>query len=547
MLIAAARQDAGLTQRELADRIGASLWDVDRIERGEGDAAPHLAAIAAATGSSVERLDTLPRRALEGANGTRTVVEEPEAGEGSAPRAMWVRNVILGSIVLLVVVRFLAEDLGVVPTATKLVDVPIFFALLLLAAIASRGGSPTTRGVRYGVPALLFFAVATVSVVVNSRRIEIAPTLLFLYGFLSPIAVFYAVRQIWPTGQALALSRVLVGLACVQFVAVLFIDLPEYLDTKDPDLVSGTFGENAYQLVFFLLMSAALVVGILTTERRRLVARVAPVFFACVIGTLLLAQYRAILLTAALTMVLIAAVVGLVRARGAIAGVMVAATFAVGISVIPSVLPELKLEDTVETLTGNPGSYVSQRLEAGGDVPNLYTEMPHTIAVGSGPGTFSSRAWETFSEGSGKSSASLGVALPFAGAQGYRTDVSDKYTIPRLKNQEVVEGSNALTTPLSSYFALLAEVGIVGFVLMVALYGRALFDSLRMTFKALSRAPDGDPLPGLLLASAAGFFVIIQMGILENWWEVTRLTFILWILFAVATKEYEARYETPAR
>jgi hypothetical protein len=31
------------------------------------------------------------------------------------------------------------------------------------------------------------------------------------------------------------------------------------------------------------------------------------------------------------------------------------------------------------------------------------------------------------------------------------------------------------------------------------------------------------------------------MGLLENWLEVTRLTFIAWALLAIVTKEFDAR------
>jgi hypothetical protein len=37
-------------------------------------------------------------------------------------------------------------------------------------------------------------------------------------------------------------------------------------------------------------------------------------------------------------------------------------------------------------------------------------------------------------------------------------------------------------------------------------------------------------------------FVLLQMGFLENWLEVARVTFPTWILLAVATKEFRARY-----
>lgn len=543
--IATARQTAGLSQRELAERIGVPLWAVDRFERGDGNPAPHLDAIAAATGQTADRLawelDSTPAYLATEEAGSDSSEDSPPAPDeetGSSPAGQWVRNVILGSIVLLVTIRFFAEDIGVLPRSVKLVDVPILLGLLVLYWLAPRAHQPSARSFRYLLPAILFLAVCVASALLHPGRTEPGPTLLFTYGFLAPIAIFHIVRTLWPAGQARAFSKLLVALACIELAVVLCLDLPEYLGSKDPDVVSGTFGENAYQLVFYMLMCTALVATIATVERKRLAARLAPLFFAATAGTILLAQYRAILLTAALTVVLVAALLGLVRTRGAIAGVFVALTFAVGISVVPSVFPELKIQRTVDTLSGSPGSYVSGRLEAGSDIVDLYTDEPSSIMLGAGPGTFNSRAWRTYYSPDESGNA---LRVPFL-VSFNNTDIGAKYTIPRLRSQEAVEGSFAITKPYASYYALLAEVGLLGFVLMVAIYGRALVDSTRMSLKALRSAPDGDPLPGLMLASTAGFFVIIQMAILENWWEVTRLTFILWTVFAVATKEFEARY-----
>jgi hypothetical protein len=50
-------------------------------------------------------------------------------------------------------------------------------------------------------------------------------------------------------------------------------------------------------------------------------------------------------------------------------------------------------------------------------------------------------------------------------------------------------------------------------------------------------------LPALAVASVVAFTVLLQMGLLANWFEVTRLTFIAWILLAVTSKELSARRE----
>jgi hypothetical protein len=62
-----------------------------------------------------------------------------------------------------------------------------------------------------------------------------------------------------------------------------------------------------------------------------------------------------------------------------------------------------------------------------------------------------------------------------------------------------------------------------------------------MTAQSLRRPARRDPLPALLLASTVAFTVLLQMAFLENWLEVTRVTFLAWILLAVGSKEFDAR------
>jgi transcriptional regulator with XRE-family HTH domain len=54
--IGQARREAGLTQYELAERIGATLWQVVKVEDGDVDGTPMLPKIAGATGWSIEAL-----------------------------------------------------------------------------------------------------------------------------------------------------------------------------------------------------------------------------------------------------------------------------------------------------------------------------------------------------------------------------------------------------------------------------------------------------------------------------------------------------------
>jgi transcriptional regulator with XRE-family HTH domain len=554
--VARARQEAGLSQKELAAVLDASLWRVEQIESGGEDPGGYLPKIAAQTGKDEQWF-------TEAATAPQETVDEAEDGEvgvasgkpGDAVRAAatlparsplprsFRRDVVFAAIALLVVSRFFTEVIHILPRATKLVDIPV---LVLLAALALT--LPTSRveeekgGFPYFALGALFLVIALFSALANLGRLAPGPTLVFLYGFLAPIGVYYAVYRLWPPGSARSLSRLLVGLAALQFVVVAFIDLPRFLSTRNPDVMTGTFGENGYQLVFFLLVTAAMVAGVYTFERRRLTARLAPFFFLATLITIILVQYRALLLTIALTVLLIATLLGFIRLRGAVAAVLIAVTFGLSLSYLSAQFPVLKYSETVGTLVNDPGLYISKRASVVVPVAKLFNDDPLFSVTGTGPGTFSSRAWYVYQPAS-RTQKALGVNP--GGSQGYQTDVATKYVTPRLradKTAQSVGGSYSVTSPLSSYTSLLAEVGIFGFLAIMSIYYGALFYALRMTIRSLRRPSRGDPLPGLLLGCTAGFFVLLQMGILDNWLEVTRLTFILWALMAVATKEFSVRY-----
>lgn len=539
--ISTARRDAGLTQRELADRIGTSLWAIDELEHGRLDSGSYAAAIESATSKpSGWLLEPDP-----------SITELPSRTERSAvsdeltKTETFDRNLVLGVFVIILTVRFFTTSIPLIPIGGNFIDV--FLWPILLAVVALRPVDRTRSGLqtsRYFLPAVLFAGLCAVSVVVNVSRVAPAPALLFLYGFLGPLLFYYATYRLWPTGQALALSKTIVALGVLQFIAIGFVDLPKFIESGNPDDVAGTFGGNAYQLVFFLLVFAALLAGIATFERGRPAALLALPLFVLTFVVIFLAQYRALLLFTALTVLLVGFMLSLARGRGFAIGAVIVIASIGALGYVSAKYPKFKFAPTIEAVRENPTLFITARLDPGRDVLSLYADNPLFIVSGTGPGTYSSRAWRTFAE-VGKASAAEGAAQPYAtaltGGQAYHTDVSDRYVLPRWQSAPVVLGSHAVTQPFSSYIALLAEVGVLGFLLMVVLYVRGLFGAGRIAHKTMRSTAGDDPLPALALATTVAFFLLLQMGFLENWWEVARATVPTWMMLAICTKEFVAR------
>jgi transcriptional regulator with XRE-family HTH domain len=551
--IAQARRNAGLTQKDLALRLGVSLWTVESLERGGAAAPRHLEAIAEATKTAESWLrgdgsdhspladgDEPGARAV--ADSATTVEERPAPRTDDAGG----RTIVLGSLAALILIRFFTEVVHVLPRAANFVDVPIFALLVIAAGRRPRSVTEEAgRSPKFLVGGLLVLAVCAVSVVANPGRVAVGPALLFVYGFLAPLGVYYAVYRLWPVGQALSLSRLVVALGIIELVVVAAIDLPEFLSDQNPDTITGTFGENAYQLVFFLLLFACVVAGVFTFERQRWVARFAPVLLVAILTVIFLAQYRALLLTTALTILAIGASLGSVRARGILVGGVVVIAFLGTLSFVAKQFPVLKFADTLQTFQADPAFYVSKRLTAAKNAVRLLSDQPRFILTGSGPGTYSSRAWQTFALSNSKSRSNVAgkYVLALTGGKLYDTDVSDKYTRPSINNAQSVTGSTALSSPFSSYTSLLGEVGLIGAGVMVAMYLMALVQAGRMAITALRRPRPGDPLTALAFGSAAAFYLLVQLAFLDNWLEVTRITFFSWALLAITTKEFSARYD----
>lgn len=533
-----ARRAAGLTEKALADRLGVSLLEIERLEKGEVDPSPYAEALEEHTGRPLSsfRSDWVVERLREW-----PAEEEGAGADLISPAERTGERLVLGAIAVLVLVRFFTEVVPVVPRAVNFIDIPIV-AVLAVAALFHPSVQQSNDSLSRWVPTLgfVFLALSAVAAIANPSRVDIAPALVFVYGILSPLLVYGAVRRLWPVGRALAASRLLVALGVVQLLVVLTIDIPRFAAGNNPDDIAGTFGTNAYQLVFFLLLFVTLLAGIYANERQRAVARFVPLLIAASLATIVLAQYRGLLVTTGLALLLSAVILGGRRSRGLIAAGIAILAFMGALAFGAAHLPVLKLD---QTLNQDPVSLASQRVTVAGQVEKLYNDHPRFILTGTGPGTFSSRGWQTFalSDRSSASNVAGSYALALTGGKRYHTDVSDRYVEPLLQNDTTVAGSRAVSSPYSDYIAVAAELGLFAVVILVAIYLGAFVAALRRTLVAVRIAKRSDPLPALLLTTTIAFFALLQMGLLDNWLEVTRLTFIAWAMLAISTKELNSR------
>ena len=131
--VAAARRNRGMTQRDLAEALGVTSWTIDRIESGGADVGRYLSSIADVTQTSRDWFVG----SIEGRARDRT-------GDATLPHVGGVgKDLVLGSIVLLVTIRFFTEVVPVVPRAANFIDIPIF--LVALGVVATQPSVRTGR------------------------------------------------------------------------------------------------------------------------------------------------------------------------------------------------------------------------------------------------------------------------------------------------------------------------------------------------------------------------------------------------------------------
>lgn len=463
-----------------------------------------------------------------------------------SPRLLASHYIVLGSLTAIITVRFFSEALHAVPRAANFIDLPLLI-VAIVAAVSHRNRAPRpVHESTFFLLSALFLAITVASSLVNLGRVDVFPVLVFVYGFLGPPAFYLTTYALWEPGRARSLSRLLIGLAVIQFITIVVIDIPKFVRTRNPDVISGTFGTNAYQLVFFLLLFVALVVGIVTFEPQNRMRLLALPFIAAAFLAIFLAQYRTLLATMALTVVFVGILVGR-RQRGIMIAAAATTGFLLAFIFIVTYVPTNLFTQAVDAVRNDPTYFIDSRLGPADDVYHLYGDNWEYPLIGTGPGTYSSRAWQTFAEINSKSGSD--VAGPYVrrltGGRPYRTDVSDKYIASRFSVGlgAAKYGTYTFANPFSSYLALLAEVGIVAFAILVGIYGIALVRLIRAALFLARWAKPGDVIPALVLATATSFFVLLQIAVFGNWFETARVTVPSWILFAIVTRELIARRE----
>lgn len=451
---------------------------------------------------------------------------------------------ILGFIFTVLTARFFTETIGVLPKGLDLIDLAIIplIALLAVGAKAAHGVDMNLHRrllqLSVGYALLCLFSAA-----VNFDRIHLGPFLLYVFGIMEGPILYLAMNKLIHDKKkfGMQVAKFFNLMLVIQVLVVVFLNYPMLIATGNPDVMSGTFGNNSYQFTALLIVIGGFLLGRQFTRPRSMFYAIAVQFF--IILTFLLLQYRTAVPAFFLSYaVLITMLYGSRLMKMAVIAVPIAFFIFIGFRQIERSSLELKYGDLLVLAQDLSVIMEYGKFQSYANTIVMFGEHPTAILFGSGPGTYVSRANYTFTMELKVQSKGVGpIITKIFGDHDYSTDVYMSYIEPLL-SLDALFGSVQINNPNSSLLAVTAETGLIGLAIMIAIYGTVVVRSRRYLHYAMTRR---DPvLMPLASALMIGVVYLCLISPLDNYLEIARVTLPVWLLFwTVSTFVRQERME----
>lgn len=446
--------------------------------------------------------------------------------------------------------RFFSEVLLVLPKWVDILDLPFVALLTGVALFHKRNAQADVRQDRFILQVIGVFLFFTLfSALINSATLLVPAALLFIIGFLAGPLQFLSLNRMVtePDRMSRRIKSLFLFLLVANMAVVLFVDLPLFRLSRNPDDMSGTYGLNAYQFSMLLIICGGLLLG----ESYRSKKWRIPLLIgqAVVFMTFYLLQFRA-----ALPFFIVAYGVALVVLFGwrtiwvslAALPVVVVLSATLYISVVRTQgFEQLRFEDWLVILLSPEDIVQAGKFTAYPQTLEMMADIPIVMVAGVGPGNFMSRAYYTFSTemiglSKGKTGVSGLIADVFGLTKPRYTEVSEHYLEPTRTG--AILGTHLLAQASSSYLAPAAEIGLIGGSMIFLLYIHLVRRSVKLLKVAKRENSEFLPLACGLTVGSVYFF---GLGFVDNYWEVTRMSMLLWLSFwgtqAGITSKFQSR------
>ncbi|MCC7438559.1 MAG: hypothetical protein IT211_08685 [Armatimonadetes bacterium] len=448
-------------------------------------------------------------------------------------------NIVVFFIGTLLVSRLFSETFSIIPKAIDVVDIIIIPFFLILCIVQRIKENKSTVFRQIGSLIVVFAAISCISTIVNWDRVHLGPVYLFVFGILEGPLLYITLNLLIKDKNDLIIKifNFYKLIIIIEIITIFSVSMPAFILTQDPDKVSGTFGNNCYQFSVLLTIMGGFCLGEYYLQRKKsLFYLVALLLFLI---TFILLQYRT-----ALPVFFISFTIGFIILYGrkfirlSMILMIIGLGLGYGMNYISSSEVDLKYDDLL-VLAANPSVVLNYgKVKSYVNTWAMFEEYPYMAVIGSGPGTFVSRANYTFTiELSSSKSKGVGAILQSVfGNQNYYTDVQIDYILP-LYGMEALFGSVQINNPNSSILANLAEVGIAGLIAISILYGMLIRHNIRfLQYAKFKKDEILIPLSTSLFVSSAYFVLIFP---LDNYMEIARVSLPIWLLFWVVSNKVE--------
>jgi hypothetical protein len=457
-------------------------------------------------------------------------------------------NIALYSIIVLnTVLRTLTNFLGVLPKIFNLIDLFIvgWFIIIFLSYKIKDNSILNQKRILKNI--FIINIIFLFGSVLNYEYIYFRPTISeILMLNEGPILFFILINLPFNKQHILKFRSVLLFILTCQIV-IGTLQIPIFLSTGESEAITGTFQGNAEQYTGFIMVGVYYLLG-----GRGVTGVKRALLILLVIGITVMVDNKAswfgILFSILYLFKMLARIdkgrikIGYVLSFGAlfISGYLVAAQFSKS---------AYKFELLREAWSSGNLTNIG-KVAAVKDVINSYRVNPHTAIVGSGPGTFYSRASSVFyldfgnyieRSGSGedvgdggrktyeKKTYRASDALGGVITERYK----EAYFLRFASNAEVYRiGSRQLDEPWSSFVGLLGEIGILGTILYLNIY----YITLKQLRRFVYVYRNDKNIFGLIMACIGFLIYLVINSIYNNWLETGRLTTILWSMIAMVYK-----------
>jgi len=444
-----------------------------------------------------------------------------------------------------VVLRFFTNYFGVLPRIFNISDVAI--SLLLTVMMLGKTASPAFS--KYFRRLLLFNLVVLLGALFNYDSMYAPAAIAEVILLAEPILLFIAIGKMSiGLPEVRRYGRLLRKLVIIQFV-IGVVQFPIFLATGESEAIVGTFYGNAEQFTGFLLVGVCYYLGLIQVEPIKKVK-----YKAFVVAMLILipfvdnkASWLGVVLTLYFLMTRLGHMSGnrMKHLMGFAALVLILYIVAVTSS------SSISKFDGLSTAWETDNIWNLGKVKAYQDVWEAFTTYPQMALVGSGPGTFYSRAAgqyflltaSMFSNPSEyqrtfnvRTSNSMGgVIEPTAAVEPF-------YKRFFINRKIFAIGSAQVDSPFSAYSGLLGETGIIGMIIYMSFYVGA-FRRLKTYWVPYSH----DPVIFPMLTATLGFLVYtLAVSIYNPWLETGRMTTLLWSMIGLLFMCVENDRNTPA-